>query len=247
VSGEQRTHGGLSLKTLLIAGAASAIAAVVIPTFWRPGTVFAAAMTPIIVALVSELLRRPVETVEAVAVRRTARGTAILEPAEEPQDEPFDPLAPPTRADLETLPSTAVTRRAVHNRRRLTGRQWRIVLVTGLVAFAAAALVVTASELIAGAKVSAGGGASRTTFFGGSTSKKSDDATPGKDERQKEEERPAQEEQTPTPTPTETPEATATPTPTPTPTATPGLEATPTPAPGAEGLTAPPAEPTPAP
>ena len=92
MSDEQRTQGGLSVKTLLIAGAASAAAALVIPMLWRPGTVFAAAMTPIVVALVSELLRAPVETVSAVRVRRTARGTAILDP---PPEEPFDPLAPP--------------------------------------------------------------------------------------------------------------------------------------------------------
>ena len=50
---EERATRRLSLKTLLIAGAASAAAAFVIPLFWQPGTVFAAAMTPIIVALVT--------------------------------------------------------------------------------------------------------------------------------------------------------------------------------------------------
>ena len=103
MSDDKRTHGGLSVKTLLIAGAASAAAAIVIPMLWRPGTVFAAAMTPIVVALVSELLRRPVETVSSVRVRRTPRGTAILEP---PPEEPFDPLAPPSAEDLAILPET---------------------------------------------------------------------------------------------------------------------------------------------
>ena len=73
MSGEQRTQGGgLSVKTLMIAGAASAVAALVIPALWRPGTVFAAAMTPVVVALVSELLRKPVETVSTVRVLRVA-------------------------------------------------------------------------------------------------------------------------------------------------------------------------------
>src|SRR5215208_69761 len=97
VSDDKRTQGGLSARTLLIAGAASAVAALVIPMLWRPGTVFAAAMTPIVVALVSELLHRPVETVSAVRVRRTPRGTAILDRQPE---EPFDPLAPPPAEDL---------------------------------------------------------------------------------------------------------------------------------------------------
>ena len=46
MSDDKGTQGGLSVKTLLIAGAASAAAAIVIPMLWRPGTVFAAAMTP---------------------------------------------------------------------------------------------------------------------------------------------------------------------------------------------------------
>ena len=61
--------GGLSLKTLLIAGAASADRRVRRSRCsGSPGTVFAAAMTPIIVAVVTEVLRRPVDTVSAVRV-----------------------------------------------------------------------------------------------------------------------------------------------------------------------------------
>ncbi len=171
VSDEKRTHGGLSVKTLLIAGAASAAAALVIPMLWRPGTVFAAAMTPVVVALVSELLRRPVETVSSVRVRRTARGTAILDP---PPEEPFDPLAPPSAEELAVLPEETAPPRAVHRRRPLTARQWKLALATGLVAFAGVAAVVTASELVAGDAVSGGG--TRTTFFGGSQSERDEPA-----------------------------------------------------------------------
>jgi hypothetical protein len=215
VSDDKRTPGGLSAKTLLIAGAASAAAAIVIPMLWRPGTVFAAAMTPIVVALVSELLRRPVETVSSVRVRRTPRGTAILEP---PPEEPFDPLAPPSAEDLAVLHESPPPPPRVHRRRPLTARQWKLGLATGLVAFASVAAVFTASELVAGDAVSGGG--ARTTFFGGS---KSDRSEPDK-KREREREQPA-EKATPTTTaePTATPEETPTPTPTPTPvpTATP--------------------------
>jgi hypothetical protein len=234
VSHDKRTQGGLSPKTLLIAGTASAVAAVVIPMLWRPGTVYAAAFTPVVVALVSELLRKPVETVQAVRVRRTDRGTALLdlEPAE--PDETFDPLAPPSVEDLADLPTAASGPRAVHQRRGLTARQWKIGLVTGLVAFAAAAGVVTASELLVGDSVSSGGG--RTTLFGGNSHDKT-----------KQEQRKAEPTATETasPTPTATESASPTPTPTPTPTATPTTTPPPgaTPAPGA----APPASPTPAP
>ena len=55
--GERRP--GISIKTLVIASAASATATLVVPLIWRPGTLAAAAVTPIIVALVTEALNRP--------------------------------------------------------------------------------------------------------------------------------------------------------------------------------------------
>jgi hypothetical protein len=222
VSNEQRTQGGLSLRTLLIAAAASAAAALVIPLIWRPGTVFAAAMTPVVVAIVSELLHRPVETVSSVAARRPARGAEVLD---EPFDEPFDPLAPPSAQELETLPETRAGRRAVHQRRRaLTGRQWKLALATGLVAFAAVAALFTASELLAGESVTGGG---RTTFFSSGSDRRADRDKPA----QQDEQQRKQEEEEPTPEPTTTPTTTATPEPTTTPEATPTVTATETPLP----------------
>jgi len=228
VSSEHPRPSGLSLKTLLIAGAASAFAALVIPMVWRPGTVFAAAMTPIVVALVTELLRRPVDTVGAARARRTT-----------PLEAPFDPLAPAPTEELEALPRRTTPAPAVHRRRPLTGRQWKLALATGLVAFAGAATVVTASELIAGDRVSGGGGSGRTTFFGGRS-----DA--GEEATERRRERREQEEASPTPSATPDPSPTPTPTPSVTPTATP--TPSPSPSPPAEAPEAlPPAEPTPAP
>jgi len=93
---EKQSGGGLSPKTLVIAGAASAITTIIVPYFWRPGTLFAAAATPVIVALVTEALKRPVDTVTAVTARGTAnivgkRGTTADAPPDE--DETFDPSA----------------------------------------------------------------------------------------------------------------------------------------------------------
>jgi hypothetical protein len=226
VADEKRTQGGLSPKTLLIAGGASAVAAMVVPLLWQPGTVFAAAMTPIVVALATELLKRPVDTVSAVRTRRPVRGAETLD---QPFDEPFDPLAPPSAAELEALPETRSAPRAVHRRRPLTARQWKLGLATGLAAFAIVAALFTASELLAGDSVS---GDRRTTFFGGG------DGRTERAERRQERQR---EQATPTATPapsataTPTPTATATPEPIPTPSATPAPEA------------AQPAEPAPAP
>ena len=229
----RKQQGGLSPKTLLIAGAASAIAAIVVPTFWEPGTVFAAAMTPIIVSVVSELLKHPTEKVSAVTSRRTKAGTSVMSPPP-PPDEPFDPLAPAPAHELEALPQTS-TRRAVHRRRGLNGRQWRLALTTGLIAFAGAVAFVTASELVAGEQV--GSTSNPTTFFGKDRRDATKTPTPsptpaGDDEKE--------EEPTPTATPTLTPAPTTTATPAPTTTATPAPAA---PAP----QSATPASPTPTP
>src|SRR4051812_21588892 len=58
------TGGGesLSLQTLVVAAAASAVAAIVVSHLWKDGTVFAAAMTPVIVAITKELLAKPMES-----------------------------------------------------------------------------------------------------------------------------------------------------------------------------------------
>src|SRR3954463_12311038 len=69
----------LSIRTLLIASVASAAAAVVTSQFWVHGTWIAAAMTPVIVSLVSEVLHRPTE---AVARRITTDRPAVLPPRE---------------------------------------------------------------------------------------------------------------------------------------------------------------------
>ena len=221
MSDDKRTRTGLSPKTLLIAGAASATAAIVIPMLWRPGTVFAAAMTPIVVALVTELLHRPVDTVSAARVRRPRRGAEVLD---QQFEEPFDPLAPPSAAELEALPRTTASTPALHNRKPLTGRQWKLALMTGLAAFAIVATLLTVSELVAGDAVS---GRDRTTFFGGSGGK-SEERRPADEKREQQDESSKQQE--PSPTATTEPETTPTPVPTATPTVTPGATASAVPA-----------------
>jgi hypothetical protein len=218
---EQKSGGGLSIQTLLISAAAAVVAATIVPMFWEHGTVFATAMTPVIVALVSEGLRKPVQTVSAVAprvARRSGTGAAVrrFEPSAAPTRDPerigargegpegFEPLPEHLRDDAPSL-------RGDDPYGLRTGRQPRprlkIALVTGALAFLIAAGVVTASELaVFGGSVSSD---RRTSLFGG--------------------EKKASTEATPTPTATETPEEGATPTPTPSATATPEPSATPAP------------------
>src|SRR5215211_4068238 len=73
---EREESSQLSLRTLVIASMASATAAVVTSQFWVRGTWIAAAMTPVIVALVQELLHRPTQR---IATALTA-DRAALEP-----------------------------------------------------------------------------------------------------------------------------------------------------------------------
>src|SRR3954464_630322 len=84
--GQKQTSSGPSIQTLLISAAAAAAAATLVPMIWERGTILATAMTPVIVALVSEGLRKPVETVSSVAprvARRSGTGAALrrYEPA----------------------------------------------------------------------------------------------------------------------------------------------------------------------
>jgi len=208
--------GGLSVTTLLIASASAAAAAIVVPTVWEGGGVVAAAITPIVVALTSEALRRPVEKVSTVGVwRRTPQGTVIRQP----RSRDFEPLDPdeerwevePERTD-DPFGLREPERRAI-----LTPRRVRVALITGALAFLIAAAVVTASELaIFGDSVSR---PRRTTFFGGA--EKNAKATPTVA---------PEEEATATPAPTETPPPDAEATPEPTPDAAPTPTPTPPPA-----------------
>src|SRR3954463_4205320 len=214
--------GGLSVTTLLIASASAAAAAVVVPLIWEGGGVVAAAITPIIVALTSEGLKRPVQKVQTVGVwRRTPQGTVIRQPV----GRDFEPLDPeeerlegePERAD-DPFGLREPLRRVVFTRRRV-----KVALITAALAFVIAAVVVTVSELaIFGDSVST---SSRTTFFGGGRAKKAD--------------------ATPTPSATPKPGTSATPAPTGTPaaTATPRTTASPTPTPTPRGTPAPPRPP----
>jgi hypothetical protein len=235
---EKRGGGGLSLQTLLISSAAAVTAASVVPLFWAQGTLFATAMTPVIVALVSEALRKPAERITAVAprvTRRTATGAAVrrFDPAAARTRAPgrvgargqgperFDPLPPDIRDVPARRSDDPFGLDAAERRLRL---RLKPAVITGLLAFVVAAAAVTASELtIFDGSVS--GERGKTSLFG------------GKQSPSKEEQRDAE------PTPTATPGAEKTPTPEATATATPEGQVPPAPTPTATA----PAEPTVAP
>jgi hypothetical protein len=154
-------EGRLSLRTLAIASAASAAAAIVVSQFWIAGTPIAAALTPVIVTLVSEMLSRPTE---AVARRLTTERTALMPEAMgagPPEEEPVEP--PPTVArDFEAEGGPVRVYRP-QRRRRIHPK---VIAVTAALAFAIAAAIITVPELIAGGSIGKRDG--RTTLFGGS-------------------------------------------------------------------------------
>jgi hypothetical protein len=194
--------GGISIQTLLISSLSAVAAAVVVPLIWDRGTLVATAMTPVIVALTSEALRRPAEKITAATpkvARRSATGVAVRAP------EHFEPL-PPDKRDRapEVREDDPFGLRAAPRPPR---RHWQVAAVTGIAAFVIAVLALTGSELVFGGPATKSGG--RTTFFG---SKATPTATPSPTATPADKASP-----TPTPTPSETvaPTVTASPTPTP--------------------------------
>jgi hypothetical protein len=205
---------GISIQTLAISAAAAVAAAVIVPMIWERGTLVATAMTPVIVALVSEGLRKPAEAISTVAprvTRRSATGAAVRSP------ERFEPL-PPDERDLEpeVREDDPFGLRAAPKPRH----HWKIALATGAVAFVIAAVFLTSSELVFGGPATSSSG--RTTLFGGhketptatatpTTSGEREQATPTATATATSTETPVPQTATVTPTPT----VTATPTPTP--------------------------------
>jgi hypothetical protein len=187
VAGRQDNGDRLSLQTLIIAAIASATAAVVVSEFWSKGTVISAAITPVVVAIVSELLRRPAQGVtrltSATARSRTAGSGELASSAatsrtpgsREPSTAGLERLggevaaasrgAPPPpegpRPGAMRVYSQRPPRRQVH---------LKVALITGLLAFAVAAAALTLPELIGGSAI--GGGNRDTTLFGGGSKSK---------------------------------------------------------------------------
>lgn len=214
----KQDKGGLQLSTLLISSLSAVAAAIIVPYFWERGSLIATAVTPIIVALVTEGLNRPTKVITKAAPRVTRRQGTVPR-AERPErvgrwgdeDDPFG-LRTPERT---------------RKRRRFP---WKLSIITGLVAAVIGASVVTASELAIFGR-SVGHSDRSTSVFGGSGSSSTDDdedATPTPTATESATEAPTQTA-TPEVTETPTPGVTATPSVVPSTTATPPPQATPTP------------------
>ena len=208
---EERRH---KIGTLLVASAASATAAAVTSQLWIAGTWIAAAITPVLVTLISELLNRPTEKIVSRAL--PADRPAPAEPPPLPEaggaapSPPARPGAPPAReapppreippaapgveppVRIYRQPSPGAPRRKI---------ALRAVFATAGLAFVIAVVTLTVGELIAGDSI--GKGDRRTTFVGGSRDGSGNDKeekAPADEQReQTTEERPPDEQERTTP------------------------------------------------
>ncbi len=148
----------LNMRTLVIASAASATAALVTSRLWIAGTWIAAATTPLIVALVSELLHKPTERIaRAITADRPALQLDESEEAPAPRARP-DPDAPaPAPVRVYRQPPTQGTPR----RRLALG----VVIATAGIGLLVGAVALTTAELLAGQSI--GKGDSATSLVGG--------------------------------------------------------------------------------
>jgi hypothetical protein len=163
---EREEQRRLSLRTLLIASVASATAALVTSQFWTGGTPIAAAVTPVIVALVSEMLHRPTE----VIVRRMTSERTVLVPGPERPRTSAPPVPGPRKREEPPMRVYGRDRRTRRDRRMPRRRRIAVgvVATTAVLAFAIAAAALTVPELITGSSI--GKGNRQTTLFGGHTS-----------------------------------------------------------------------------
>jgi hypothetical protein len=182
-SREREEERRLNLRTLAIASAASAVAAAVVSQLWIAGTWIAAALTPVLVTMVSEALNRPTERIaRAMTSDRTAlpdpsaprpARRAGIERAPVPSRarpaSPPDPDAPPAGAAGPVRVYRQPARRPP--RRRIA---YGMVAGTAALAFVIGVVVFTTTELIAGDSIGKSG--NRTTLgIGGSGNNRSSD------------------------------------------------------------------------
>jgi hypothetical protein len=160
----KRAKSGLSVSTLMIASLSSLAAAVVVSHLWGAGTLIGAAMTPVIVALVSEGLNRPAKVVSTVRQTRPGRYDPVAEGRAGLRDGDFE------HARTPPVPAAAAAQIRVHRaapaKRGFSLRMPRprvlAAIGTGLVAFLIAAVFLTSSELVLGKSVTSS--SKRTTL-----------------------------------------------------------------------------------
>jgi hypothetical protein len=207
---KQAGGGGLSATTLAIASVSSVAAAYVIHTFWTGGVILGAGITPVIVAIVSESLKKPTQKITAIREERRSRSSVSRRTPDEV------PVAPPP--ELERPDPFGIWQDDHRSRfHKVRGRPLKLAIATGLAAFAIAAFVVTGADLVFGS----GNGGDRLKIVPGTQQReadtKSDDTTTTTQPAETTETVPEEEQPVPTEPPATTPAVPPATTPTPAP------------------------------
>jgi hypothetical protein len=181
---EREEERRLNMRTLVIASVASATAAAVTSQLWIHGTWIAAALTPALVALISEAMHRPTERIaRAWTSDRPVLGVGAARHADRPapDDDPLPRRAGP-KADPVPRAAAPSPRGGTPDRRAGAPGPVRVyrqpgarpprrrlalgaVAATAAIAFIVAVIALTAGDLVSGGSI--GKGAGRTTLFGG--------------------------------------------------------------------------------
>ena len=162
LSAEREEERRLSTRTLTIASVASATAAAVTSQLWIAGTWIAAALTPVLVALISEAMHRPTERIArawTAAGAGEARSSRAISPTHR-EPTAVTGTAGPVR--VYRAGGGAGSRSTMLTRRRIA---LGTVAVTAAIACAIGLLTLTTIDLVSGGSVGKGSG--RFTLAGG--------------------------------------------------------------------------------
>jgi hypothetical protein len=146
----------LNMRTLVIASVASAAAAAVTSQLWLHGTWLAAALTPALVALISEAMHRPTERLARAWTndRPALGGGAPRRTQPRPQPAPARAAGAAGPVRVYRQPSARAPRRRI---------ALGVVAATAGIGFVIAVAALTAGDLISGGSIGKGSGPS--TFF----------------------------------------------------------------------------------
>jgi hypothetical protein len=147
----RRTGSDVAPSTLLIAALASVAATAIVSRFGLESTLVGAGLTPVVVTLVREIARRPVEQVTAVTSAAGNWAHWRHQQADAPPDDPE--AAPPPRPVPESP-------------RRARPVRWGVVGAASIVGFLAAVAFFSVPDLIAGQSLVSD---RDSTFFSGGT------------------------------------------------------------------------------
>jgi hypothetical protein len=197
---EREEERRLNSRTLAIASVASASAAAVTSQLWIAGTWFAAALTPVLVALISEAMHRPTERIaRAWTSEREARSSHAISPT---RSEPISVTGTPGPVRVYRAGQSRPASPTLLTKRRVA---IGTVAATAAIACAIGLVALTTADLVSGGSVGKGSG--RFTLSGGGSKSKDEqqDTTP-QQQQQEQRQTPDQQQSTPSEQPPSTSE-----------------------------------------